>query len=78
MRSAKSPTGFSILNLLRGRSGSTGEHEPKLCFLFTNAFPLESFLLTFDPEIKQPHNNDLHTIVAHITVAQSQYKTLTF
>jgi hypothetical protein len=53
MSSEKSPAGFSILNLLLGRSGSMGEHEPKLCFLCTNEFPLESLLLTFDPEIKQ-------------------------
>lgn len=45
-----------------------GEHEPELCFLLANEFPLESFLLTFDPEIKQPHNNDLLIIVA-----RSQY-----
>ena len=68
MRSEKSPAGVSILNLLRGRSGSMGEHEPELCFLCANEFPLESFLLTFDPEIKQPHHNDLQIIVA-----RSQY-----
>jgi hypothetical protein len=41
-----------------------GEHEPKLCFLCANELPLESFLLTFDPEIKQPHHNYLKIIVA--------------
>jgi hypothetical protein len=41
-----------MLNLLLGRNGSMGEHDFKLCFFCENEFPLESFLLTFDPEIR--------------------------
>ena len=41
-----------------------GEHEPKLCFLCANEFPLDSLLLTFDPEIKQLHRNDLQISVS--------------
>jgi hypothetical protein len=41
-----------MLNLLLGRNGSMGEHDFKLCFFCVNEFPLVSFLLTFDPEIK--------------------------
>jgi hypothetical protein len=52
IRPEKSPAGFSILNLLLGRNGSMGEHDFKLCFFCINEFPLLSFLLTFDPEIK--------------------------
>lgn len=48
-----------------------GEHEPTLCFLCANEFPLDSLLLTFDPEVKQMHGNDLQ-----IRVSPSQFETL--
>jgi hypothetical protein len=54
-----------MLNLLLGRNGSTGEHDFKPCFFCVNEFSLESFLLTFEPEIKQFHCSYLQIYVPH-------------
>jgi hypothetical protein len=61
-----------MLNLLLGRNGSMGEHDLKLCFFCVKKFPLVSFLLTFDPEIKGIYYSYLEICVSH-----SYYYTLT-